>query len=62
MGHNFKGTSVIEHSYFGSSKIIDDLKTLDGWNEGIVKIGALDRSSETGMIHQIASSKSTQVV
>ncbi len=35
LGHNFKG-AVIEHAYFGTQAIIDDLKQLDGWADGRV--------------------------
>lgn len=35
LGHGFKG-AVIEHAYFGTSAIIDDLKQLDGWEDGRV--------------------------
>jgi len=35
LGHNFKG-AVIEHAYFGTSAIIDDLKQLAGWEDGLV--------------------------
>ena len=35
LGHNFKG-AVIEHAYFGTSAIVDDLKQLDGWEDGRV--------------------------
>jgi hypothetical protein len=35
LGHGFKGP-VIEHDYFGTDKIINDLKRLPGWEEGRV--------------------------
>ncbi len=35
LGHGFKG-AVIEHAYFGTQAIIDDLKQLDGWEDGRV--------------------------
>ena len=35
LGHNFKG-AVIEHAYFGTSAIVDDLKQLTGWEDGCV--------------------------
>jgi Mg-chelatase subunit ChlD len=35
LGHGFKG-AVIEHAYFGTQAIIDDLKQLDGWDDGSV--------------------------
>jgi hypothetical protein len=35
LGHGFKG-AVIEHAYFGTQAIVDDLKQLDGWADGKV--------------------------
>jgi hypothetical protein len=31
LGHNIKGNKVIEHPYFGSERIVEDLKKLKGW-------------------------------
>ncbi len=35
LGHNFTG-DIIEHPYFGSNKIVDDLKNKDGWGNGLI--------------------------
>lgn len=37
LGHNLKG-DVIEHEYYGTDRVIDDLKSLPGWNSGEVVI------------------------
>ncbi|CAF1540367.1 unnamed protein product [Didymodactylos carnosus] len=37
LGHNFKG-KVIEHPYYGTSKVLDDLRKLDTSNSGYVEI------------------------
>lgn len=36
LGHNFSG-DVIEHPYFGTNKVIDDLKQHKGWSDGVVE-------------------------
>jgi hypothetical protein len=37
LGHNFAGP-VIEHEFYGTQKVINDLKKFDGYADGIVKI------------------------
>lgn len=37
LGHNFKG-KVIEHDYYGTDKVINDLKSQYGWNFGHIII------------------------
>lgn len=50
-GHGLTDNDVIKHEYFGS-KIIDDLKELDGWNEGYVNLpfNAFQRDPVTTLI------------
>lgn len=36
LGHGLKGDKVAEHSYFGTEKIIEDLKQVEGWENGMV--------------------------
>lgn len=43
LGHNLQDNAVVAHEYLGTSKIIDDLMTMDGWNEGIVSVGNFER-------------------
>ena len=37
LGHGFK-EEVVEHEYFGSEKVINDLKKMKGWNEGMIEL------------------------
>ena len=37
LGHNIEG-ETIQHPYFGTNKVIDDLIKLDGWDNGIVNL------------------------
>jgi len=50
-GHNFKG-DVIEHPYFGSQKVMEDLSTFSGWKNGYVTLDllSLSRSQQNGLI------------
>ena len=34
LGHNIEDDDVVSHDYFGTHKVIDDLKKLPGWSEG----------------------------
>jgi Mg-chelatase subunit ChlD len=36
LGHNFTDNSVVQHDYYGSDKVIQDLMTMDGWDTGLV--------------------------
>jgi len=38
LGHNFKSNQVIEHAYFGTNQVVDDLKKCQGWNNGVVAL------------------------
>jgi hypothetical protein len=38
LGHNFTGSPVIEHPYYGTDKIINDLSMMNGWKEGKITI------------------------
>jgi len=31
LGHGFKG-KIVEHEYFGTEKVINDLKKIKGWD------------------------------
>lgn len=52
LGHGFKSSAVIEHAYFGTTKITDDLSKLNGWTEGEVTlpVGAFKRNLESHMV------------
>eukprot|EP01125_Pyxidicula_operculata_P002073 TRINITY_DN12025_c0_g1_i1.p1 TRINITY_DN12025_c0_g1~~TRINITY_DN12025_c0_g1_i1.p1 ORF type:complete len:813 (-),score=221.78 TRINITY_DN12025_c0_g1_i1:118-2556(-) len=38
LGHSFTGSPVIEHPYFGSYKVIEDLSSMNGWSNGLVHL------------------------
>lgn len=55
LGHGFKNNKVIEHPYFGTEAVIDDLKTHPDWESGHLIMDAKNivRNSETGLIQKI---------
>lgn len=58
LGHGMKGP-VLEHEYLGTEKVIEDLKTLDGWNDGKVTLNftMLKRDPRTNLIVGISKSE-----
>lgn len=51
LGHNLEG-DVVGHPYFGSQKVIEDLKKFKGWNSGLIefKEGCMIKNPETGLV------------
>lgn len=37
LGHNYQ-EGILKHEYYGSQKIIDDLKKISGWDNGMIEI------------------------
>merc|ERR1711998_171209 len=52
LGHRLRESPIVEHEYFGTSKVIEDLSNLNGWNEGrvILENGGFARHTSTGRI------------
>merc|ERR1719273_2403760 len=63
LGHNFTENKVVAHPYFGSRKIVDDLKNCDGWQIGLIEFGgpSLTRDSETGLLGKVDGSLEIKV-
>lgn len=51
LGHNFEG-EVVGHPYFGSQLVVEDLKKMKGWSDGLVqfKSGCLVRNRESNLV------------
>lgn len=55
LGHNFQDNSVISHPYLGTHRVIDDLKQMIGWDEGLIELqhNCLVRDNETNLISKL---------
>jgi len=52
LGHEFEG-EVIQHPYFGTKRVLEDLKNMSGWSEGAVILTAGEsfvRNECTGLV------------
>merc|ERR1711962_550136 len=52
LGHNFKESGVIQHEYFGTNKVTDDLMKMKGWTRGLVTLhsGSFKRYEDSNMV------------
>jgi hypothetical protein len=52
LGHGLKASKVVEHAYFGTERVLRDLRTMPGWTEGYVTLteGCVKRDTETGLV------------
>ena len=39
LGHDFKG-DVVEHPFFGSQKVVEAMKEMKGWDNGLIVLQA----------------------
>jgi len=55
LGHGMKGNVVIEHAYFGTTKVVEDLRKQSGWESGCVmlKAGAVTRDAQSNLVNGI---------
>lgn len=49
LGHGFQG-DVVGHEYFGTEMVLNDLRALPGWDEGVVTIAGSKRDAKTGLV------------
>jgi len=54
LGHGFEG-DVIEHPYFGTKRVIEDLQNLSGWDSGVVELRSTSfvRNKTTGLVFSL---------
>ena len=54
LGHNFK-EDVVSHPFFGTDKVINNLKKFPTWDSGLVtlKSGCMKRNSKTGLVNKL---------
>jgi len=55
LGHGFTDNEVITHPYFGTQKIVKDLKTLQGWSTGLVVLenNCFVRNQQTNILDSL---------
>jgi Mg-chelatase subunit ChlD len=55
LGHGYNHNEIIYHPYFGTNLVIDDLKEMRGWKEGLIRIDNIltTRDENTGLINKI---------
>jgi hypothetical protein len=58
MGHGFKGSEVIEHPFFGTEKVLEELRRMEGWQRGLVELqaGCLVRDPSSGLVVSLRGS------
>jgi hypothetical protein len=58
LGHGFQ-EDVVRHEYYGTSAILDDLKKLEGWENGFIVINSQDikRDEKTGKVVKVERTK-----
>lgn len=64
LAHNFKG-KVIEHDYYGTNKVVEDLQKMEGWGEGLVELqqgNCIIRDSKTGNVSGLYQRKISKVL
>lgn len=63
MAHGVRG-KVIEHKYFGSERIVSDLKKIKGWERGhiVLKENSLIRCEKTTLIKGLNIAKNNQEI
>jgi len=55
LGHGFSGP-VVEHSYFGTQKVVEHLQKLVGWENGHVTLSSdncMHRDTKTGLVNSL---------
>jgi len=56
LGHGITNNAVLQHDYFGTNKVVEDLQQVNGWMEGrvILKESDVKRDVNSGCINRIA--------
>jgi hypothetical protein len=61
LAHGFQ-EEVVKHEYFGTSVVLEDLKRMEGWSNGLVVLTAdnTKRDAKTGMVSALTQTKTGQ--
>ena len=62
-GHSFID-DVVRHPFFGTNKIIDCLKVMNGWSRGyiVIDLAFVSRDKNSGLINGIYQSDNNRMV
>merc|ERR1719464_1251797 len=57
LGHGLMENEVITHEYFGTKRVIDDLKKCKGWTQGrvVLKHDAFKRDADTNLVYGLVN-------
>jgi len=51
LAHGIKNDDVAEHPFYGTHHVVNSLKELRGWHEGLVVIRGVMRDTETNLVN-----------
>jgi hypothetical protein len=51
LGHGFT-EDVVQHTYFGTEEVINDMKAMPGWDKGFIDMNQIStrRDTNTGLV------------
>ena len=52
LGHNYT-QGILKHDFFGTQKVIENMKSLNGWEKGIIEIDSISRDIKTGLVCEL---------
>lgn len=54
LGHNYT-QGILKHDFFGTQKVIENMKSLNGWEKGIIEIhsNSISRDIKTGLVCEL---------
>ncbi len=55
LGHGLDCSEVVEHPYFGTTKVINDLRQCSGWDQGTVVVRKMQRDLKTNLVNGMKS-------
>jgi hypothetical protein len=61
LGHGFEENDVVKHPYFGTQRVVDDLKATSGWARGLVHVRNFERDPTTGLVQRVVEEEETGV-